>query len=205
MLIIKPDGKVSTRLGTEGVFKQVVYSATETQQVLVRTGDKNLLMIGQRPETWDGRPDAEPTELKSEWQLSNPVSIDVGADQVHESTLPDGTPITGEGVTVAVVDSGIYFNSRVRDILGEGLNEQFEGEANFTRGGICLNGGEQHDTYCYSDTNEEAVDLYGHGSHVAGIIWSQITDDYDRRDYGHRARREPPQRPRSWRERHRHL
>ena len=145
------------------------------QKLLVRAGDKDLVTVGDMPETWDGRPDVEPTDLKREWKLSNAVSIDVGADVVHETRLPDGTPLTGQGITVALVDSGVYFNNKVKDILGADLDDQFVGQVDFTRGGICLDGGDQYDTYCFAD-QDKSVDLYGHGSHVAGLIWSQITD-----------------------------
>ena len=98
--------------------------------------------------------------------------IDVGADVLHEASTPGSCPSPGEGVTVAVVDSGVYFNNKVKDILGADLDDHFVGQVDFTRGGICLDGGDQYDTYCFAD-KDKSVDLYGHGSHVAGIIWSQ--------------------------------
>ena len=89
--------------------------------------------------------------------------------------LPGADAVRGTGVTVAVVDTGVFYNDKVKDILGADLDDHFLGQIDFTRGGICLDGGDQYDTYCYVD-DDKSRDHYGHGSHVAGIIWSQITD-----------------------------
>jgi hypothetical protein len=79
---------------------------------IVRVGDHKLVQISRLPSRWDGGPDVEPTEIKREWILSNPLPIDLGADQLHDRG------ISGRGVTIAVVDSGVYFNKHVEDILG---------------------------------------------------------------------------------------
>ena len=175
VVIIDPMGNLVTRMNLNDKFAQAVSLDMSDHSLLVRAGDKNLITVGNMSEVWDGRPDAEPSGPHREWQLSNAVAIDVGADVVHETRLPNGKEITGEGVTVAVVDSGVYFSDKVRDLLGSELNEQFLGQVDFTRAGICVDGGTQQDTYCFS-TTDQSVDPYGHGSHVAGIIWSQITD-----------------------------
>jgi len=82
-----------------------------------------------------------------------------------------------------VLDSGIYFDKKVEDVLGKDLDEQYLGQVDFVEYGLCEDGGDQHfadsantiPLYCYTDQHE-SIDLYGHGSHVAGIIWSQIED-----------------------------
>ncbi|MEZ4706100.1 MAG: PQQ-binding-like beta-propeller repeat protein [Caldilineaceae bacterium] len=175
IFILKPDGRVTTRLHLNNNFVQAVVSASTNASLLVQVGSRTLWRIGNLPDVWDGRPDVEPTDVTREWQLSNPISVDMGADVLHETRLPDGSNIMGQGVTVALVDSGVYFSDQVKKILGSDLDAQFLGQADFTRGGICLDGGVQYDTYCFT-RKEHSQDPYGHGSHVAGIMWSKITD-----------------------------
>jgi hypothetical protein len=74
------------------------------------------------PVPWDGRPDVQATNSKKVWQLVNPVGIDVGADVLHDDR------ITGEGITVAVVDSGVYFDKEVKKVLGAQVTKQFVGQ-----------------------------------------------------------------------------
>jgi hypothetical protein len=74
------------------------------------------------PVLWDGRPDVQATNNEKVWQLVNPVGIDVGVDVLHD----DG--ITGEGITVAVVDSGVYFDKEVKKVLGAQVAKQFVGQ-----------------------------------------------------------------------------
>jgi serine protease AprX len=101
--------------------------------------------------------------------LSNPLPIDLGADQLHDRG------ISGHGVTIAVLDSGVYFNKHVEDILGADLDRQYLGQADFVGSGVCSGTGKQLNGYCFSD-HHNSIDRYGHGSHVAGIVWSQIID-----------------------------
>ena len=166
---LNPDGRVTTflRLDRNAPLSPIVNPAG---QVMVRIGEHRLVFAGHMPEAWDGRQDVEPDEDKREWKLSNPIGIDVGTDVLHLQGL------AGQGVTVAVLDSGIYFNTKVKNILGPELDTQFVGQVDFVGDGTCTNGGEQHPGYCFENHNN-SFDLYGHGSHVAGIIWSRITDD----------------------------
>ena len=134
------------------------------------------------PVPWDGSPDVQPTHDKKQWQLVYPAAIDVGADVLHD----DG--ITGDGVTVAVVDSGIYFDGQVKKELGAQVAKQFVGQVDFVGDGACNKEPNdkkdthkkaiiQYDGYCWTGY-ATSRDHYGHGSHVAGIVWDNFTD-YD--------------------------
>jgi serine protease AprX len=177
LLVLTPAGTATTRLRLDDRVTQPV-SVGPTGNLVVRIGDKRLVMAGYLRDRWNGSRDVEPTELKREWALSNPVAIDVSADIVHERGF------TGQGVTIAVVDSGVYFTSKIDDILGAELERQFVGQADFVGNGLCRGDGVQYPqattgpatpAYCFTD-HKKSIDAYGHGSHVAGIIWSQITD-----------------------------
>ncbi|HMQ51887.1 MAG TPA: S8 family serine peptidase, partial [Anaerolineae bacterium] len=123
------------------------------------------------PVPWDGSPDAQPL-ADALWQLANPVMLDVGADITHQSG------VTGDGVTVAVVDSGVYFPPLIRLIFGWHLNQKFLGQADFVGQGTCSNlqSRVQYPGYCFSTNKSSTYDGYGHGSHIAGIIWNNIYD-----------------------------
>jgi serine protease AprX len=176
LAILSPDG---TLLGHMAFNREVTQAASllPAGEMLVYGADNALYTIGRLPELWDGRSDVEPTDTRREWMLSNPVAIDVGADQIHDRA------ITGQGVTVAVVDSGVFFHDQVRHILGPHLAQQFLGQADFVGDGDCNGNGVQYlqqpggesIPYCFTDY-QRSIDRYGHGSHVAGIIWSQIRD-----------------------------
>jgi serine protease AprX len=176
LAILSPDGTLLGRMAFNREFTQPA-SLLGSSEMLVYGADNALYAIGRLPEQWDGRRDVEPTDTRREWMLSNPVAIDVGADQVHDRS------ITGQGVTVAVVDSGVFFNDQVRRILGSNLGQQFLGQADFVGDGGCNGNGVQYPQqagetsprYCFTDY-QRSIDRYGHGSHVAGIIWSQIRD-----------------------------
>ncbi|MBX0328131.1 S8 family peptidase [Oscillochloris sp. ZM17-4] len=136
------------------------------------------------PSVWDGRPDVQATSDPKVWNVVNPVPIDIGADTLHSTLLRSGKPIRGDGVTVALVDSGIYFDKQVRATLGSVVAKQFVGQADFVddtcatvtkqRGKTELVG-TQGNGYCWlSHTN--TADGYGHGTAVASIIWNNFTD-----------------------------
>jgi len=134
------------------------------------------------PVPWDGSPDVQATNNKKVWRLVYPAAIDVGADVLHDDD------ITGEGITVAVVDTGVYFDKQVKQELGAQVAKQFVGQADFVGDGTCSETSNnenpehkqaiiQYDGYCWTgyDTSR---DRYGHGSHVAGTVWNNFTD-YD--------------------------
>jgi hypothetical protein len=136
------------------------------------------------PSVWDGRPDVQPTGDPTVWKVVNPVPIDVGADRLHSGALNNGKPVDGENVTVAVIDSGVYFDKEVRDQLGEVVSDQFVGQADFVQStcqveqrsrGRTVTVGRQRDDYCWL-SHADTADGYGHGTAVASIIWNNFTD-----------------------------
>ncbi|MGE5223365.1 MAG: S8 family serine peptidase [Omnitrophica WOR_2 bacterium] len=168
LAVLKPGGKVSTHLKlADKIIRPIASRANGDIAIIV--GDHAAAILSLVPDHWDGGPDVEPSDTKREWYLSNPIPIDIGADQLHNQG------ITGNGITVAVLDSGIYFNKHVEDILGTDLDRQYLGQADFVGTGTCNGAGHQYSGYCFSD-HRNSIDRYGHGSHVAGIIWSQIVD-----------------------------
>lgn len=88
---------------------------------------------------------------------------DTHVDKVHKGGRPLSDKYTGEGVTVAVIDTGIW--SPHPD-----LDDRVAAHVNFEGGWFfdMINDG------VYSDQVAEAtgnpVDSYGHGTHVAGIV-----------------------------------
>ncbi len=143
-----------------------------------------IAVVGRMPKQWDGRPDVLPGNNKKTWRLANPYGIDVGADELHDIKWQRGQRIRGDGVTIAVLDSGIFFDSVVKHELGQHVKKLYLGQADFIDR-ICEKGekkrkhpgpvGEQHDGYCFEGP-ENSKDGFGHGTHVAGIIWSNFID-----------------------------
>lgn len=136
------------------------------------------------PAAWDGRPDATPTSDPKVWSVVNPVTIDIGADKLHATRLPSGRPIRGDGVTVALVDSGVYFDRQVRATLGSVVAKQFIGQADFVDSTCATVSnrnrrpqtiGTQGSDYCWL-SHTDTADGYGHGTAVASIIWNNFTD-----------------------------
>ncbi|MCP4997103.1 MAG: S8 family peptidase, partial [Gammaproteobacteria bacterium] len=123
------------------------------------------------PVPYDGSPDTQPTNDDGIWNLANPVSIDIGADIVHN------TGVDGQGVGIAVLDSGVFFETKIKNKFNDHLNQNFFGQIDFVGNGSCPSGGsrDQYTDYCFSN-KDNSYDGYGHGSHIAGIIWNNIQD-----------------------------
>jgi hypothetical protein len=135
------------------------------------------------PVPWDGRPDVQPTNKKRVWDVVNPVTIDIGADIVQQTRSSTGQPIKGAGITVAVVDSGVYFDKEVKKDLGNVVRKLYLGQADFVDS-VCLTApsgnktktiGTRMNGYC-AQTSEDSADGYGHGTAVASVIWNNFTD-----------------------------
>lgn len=75
----------------------------------------------------------------------------INADKVWEKKDPHGNNITGKGIVVAVVDSGVdYTHSDLGGCIGSGCK---------------VIGG-----YDFVDGDADPMDIDGHGTHVAGIV-----------------------------------
>ncbi len=75
----------------------------------------------------------------------------IGADEVWESTDTSGVPVTGEGIVVAVIDTGIDCS---HPDLGGGIGPAYK-----------VIGG-----YDFINDDSDPMDDNGHGTHVAGIV-----------------------------------
>ena len=173
-----PEGAVRRLAAQPGVSSVVANRAVRSSEWDGWVTDLPL------PAAWDGRPDVQPTDDPSVWRVVNPVPIDIGADVLHRTALPSGEPIRGAGVTVAVVDSGVYFDEAVRAELGPVVSRQFVGQADFINStcpseadakGKLRVLGKQREDHCWLD-HADTRDGYGHGTAVASIIWNNFTD-----------------------------
>ncbi|MCX6044579.1 MAG: S8 family serine peptidase, partial [Chloroflexi bacterium] len=120
----------------------------------------------------DGK-DVQPTADPFVWHVLSPATMDVGADLVHKGI--EGPPMTGQGVTVAVIDSGVYHDPVAPANHPEGMLN-FIGQADFAGAGHCAGSGQQFDTYCWTDNQLLSADGYGHGTHVATTIGNRLID-----------------------------
>jgi hypothetical protein len=101
--------------------------------------------IAALPEVQAVYPDYEVRALLEE---SVPL---IGADQVWAMLDPSGQPLTGHGIRVAVIDTGIDYN---HPDLGGGFGPGYK----VVRG------------YDFHNGDDDPMDDYGHGTHVAGIV-----------------------------------
>ncbi|HOG48794.1 MAG TPA: S8 family peptidase, partial [Anaerolineae bacterium] len=125
------------------------------------------------PRRLDGPPDVEPTNNPKRYRIAYPVIADVGADTLQQSSKK-----LGRDVTIALVDSGIYFSPETVSTLGGHLNRQFLGQADFVETQLPKGkGGTQYADYCFISDKMLSRDRYGHGTHVAGIIWNNLIDE----------------------------
>jgi subtilisin family serine protease len=75
----------------------------------------------------------------------------IGADQVWTMLDPGGQPVTGEGIRVAIIDSGIDYN---HPDLGGGFGPGYK----------VLDG------YDFYNDDDDPMDDHYHGTHCAGIV-----------------------------------
>ncbi|HYJ66421.1 MAG TPA: S8 family serine peptidase [Nocardioidaceae bacterium] len=86
--------------------------------------------------------------MRSSTDVSVPL---IGATEVWERTDADGQQVRGDGVTVAILDTGIDYNL---DDLGGGFGADFK----------------VVDGYDFANGDDDPMDGNGHGTHVAGIV-----------------------------------
>jgi len=91
------------------------------------------------------------------WAINNYISQQVGANHLHDEG------ITGQGVTVAVVDSGTNMGGNIGQYL-------FRNSKGQQRVAVKYDAFRGRPTYFFND------DQNGHGSHVTGIIASSLKD-----------------------------
>ena len=123
------------------------------------------------------QPYVRPTKDAKYWELTYPVAADVGADALQQQR------IDGRGVTVALVDSGVYFDKDVRRELGSIVANHFLGQIDFVASTCQPKGagnsgktiGTQYSGYCALTSNDSA-DGYGHGTAVASVMWNNFVD-----------------------------
>jgi subtilisin family serine protease len=75
----------------------------------------------------------------------------IGAPEVWEQTDPDGLPVRGEGITVAIIDTGIDY---MHPDLGGGFGPDHKVVAG----------------YDFVNEDDDPMDDHYHGTHVAGIV-----------------------------------
>ena len=174
-LILRPDGVIVYRYNG---FNQFLVSPTISQDgsVFFHNNKATIEVLARRPLDWsDQVPHVESTTNPNVYKVASPLSIDLGADVAHDNG------VTGTGIGVAVIDSGVYFDQHTQDTLGANVQNHFLGQADFVGAITCTDtmtmtiGGSP--SACFTDyTNSQ--DGFGHGSHVAGIIWNNVQDYY---------------------------
>ncbi len=175
MYRLNPDGTESHRLKTHTAITHLSQASDSGNIVIRLSAAPQLMFAGRLPNAWNGRPDVEKGSSRGRYKLVNPYTVDIGADQVHKKTVTGtSTFLRGNGVTVAVVDSGVYWDPDVKSILGPQLQQQFAGQADYvdpTCGSA--SGCTQHGDYAFFDFNGSR-DTYGHGTHVAGTVSNKL-------------------------------
>jgi serine protease AprX len=183
-IILGSDGQDLVRLDAEGraTFKVKaagkVMQAASTNAVgdtMIRLDEHKVMTIGRLPDVWDGRPDIQATADPKAWNVVNPATVDVGAHTVHLTNSSAGKPLRGTGVTVAVVDSGIYFDKIMRANQGSVLSRLFKGQADFVKP-ECANVAITSMGACFNSKYDASIDPYGHGTAVSSIIWNGYSD-----------------------------
>jgi serine protease AprX len=106
-----------------------------------------------------------------------PAPLDMGVPEVHAAGY------SGRGVTVALVDSGVFFDDGLRGLFGSQLRDQFLGQADFASPECVERSGRQEEDHCFTKFTD-SVDPYGHGTAVASTLWSPYRDASSGAPYG---------------------
>lgn len=142
------------RLSTAGIERVLVFDAIDAVAVL---GPRASYIDIAR---WD---DVSWVDDDTPIEFHNHVAkVDTGVDRVRAGERPLETSYTGEGVTVAVVDSGVdTTHPDLIDRIAVNVDMEHAPLVDPATGGA------------YSTTYSErpaGTDEYGHGTHVAGIV-----------------------------------
>ena len=165
---------------TEGVESIIANHGVAAAQTPIPDGSdvQGWVTDFRFPVPWNGTPDVVAVGVNQQlWKFVYPTTIDVGSDVLYQG---NGYPTTrGSGVTVAVVDSGVFFSNKMPKSLDES-KKNFRGQVDFVGSGVCPSGlinghSQQFVGYCWTD-DRMSYDGYGHGTHVAGIIWNRAED-----------------------------
>jgi len=87
-------------------------------------------------------------------ELAKPLEVGVTTWEMREHYGIDNSTKQGEGIKIAVLDTGVYINNS-------------------------LNSYDTNKTFVYSVVNDDGVDRVGHGSHVISIINGNYTESED--------------------------
>ena len=172
-----PAGRLVRLTAQPGLVSIVDNKGVTASQTPDLTGWDGWITDRRFPVPWDGSPDAQPIPETTQYDVVYPLPIDLGTDRLG---------VTGLGVTVAVVDSGVYFS---RDMFNSDAAFavyalRFRGQADFANP-VCATQivkkktqtiGVQFRDYCQT-VWLASKDPYGHGSHVTGILWNLIQDN----------------------------
>ncbi len=176
-VILSADGTLLYTTMRAGVATLPPALTQDERIAIILTESQKVEAVSLLPDSWDDGTYLLPTNNPTKWKFSTISSIDVGADVLHDNLL-QVNGVTGNNVTIAVIDSGVTFDPALRNLAGSQIQNIFQGQVDFVGNGECTSnksGFTQYDTYCMT-THTTAQDPYGHGSHIAGIIWNNFRD-----------------------------
>ncbi len=120
LAVFSADGSVNSSLLLDDDLHLANSRMIQDNTFLVVGGDKKLIKLtpisnslvqaastGQDPSQANSHPS------------TNVIGIDIGADKLHETILANGEPIQGQGVTIAVVDSGVFMDDHGKGCVGK--------------------------------------------------------------------------------------